>query len=137
MAIGLGRRLEPDRKPAKLARLAAALKAEDGRVGAEFGLAEEFGYETQPAVSVHRRDPEALAWHHGYKALKAALAGSKAPTGDLWDDVRPELVARLAASGYVCCKPPAALLALWRRRKGADDTHLSPPPGEGVQRAAR
>ena len=47
---------------------------------------------------------EALIWHHGYKGLDAALKAAEAPTGDLREDVRAELVAKLAADRYLCFK---------------------------------
>jgi hypothetical protein len=40
---------------------------------------------------------EALIWHHGYKGLDAALKAAENSTGDLWEDVRAELVATFAA----------------------------------------
>ena len=44
---------------------------------------------------------EALIWHHGYKGLDAALKAAEAPpTGDLRQDLRAELVAKLAADRY-------------------------------------
>ena len=66
---------------------------------------------------------EALIWHHGYKGLDAALKASEAPTGDLREDVRAELVAKLAADRYLCFKHAdlaqrAAMLELWSRRRG-------------------
>jgi hypothetical protein len=67
---------------------------------------------------------EALIWHHGYKGLDAALKAAEAPpTGDLREDVRAELVAKLAADRYLCFKHAdlaqrAALLDLWGRRRG-------------------
>ena len=66
---------------------------------------------------------EALIWHHGYKGLDAALKAAEAPTGDLREDVRAELVAKLAADRYLCFKHAdlaqrAAMLELWSRRRG-------------------
>jgi hypothetical protein len=66
---------------------------------------------------------EALIWHHGYKGLDAALRAAEAPTGDLREDVRAELVAKLAADRYLCFKHAdlaqrAAMLELWSRRQG-------------------
>ena len=66
---------------------------------------------------------EALVWHHGYKGLDAALKAAEAPTGDLREDVRAELVARLAADRYVYFKQAdavqrATLLGQWSQRKG-------------------
>ena len=66
---------------------------------------------------------EALIWHHGYKGLDAALKASEAPTGDLRENVRAELVAKLAADRYLCFKQAdlpqrAAMLELWGRRRG-------------------
>jgi hypothetical protein len=66
---------------------------------------------------------EALIWHQGYKGLDAALKASEAPTGDLREDVRAELVAKLAADRYLCFKHAdlaqrAAMLELWSRRRG-------------------
>jgi hypothetical protein len=66
---------------------------------------------------------EALVWHHGYNGLDAALNAAEAPTGDLREHVRAELVARLAADRYLYFKQAdvvqrAALLARWSRRKG-------------------
>ena len=67
---------------------------------------------------------EALIWHHGYKGLDAALKAAEAPpTGDLRQDVRAELVAKLAADRYLCFKHAdldqrAAMLELWSRRRG-------------------
>jgi hypothetical protein len=67
---------------------------------------------------------EALIWHHGYKGLDAALKAAEAPaTGGLREDVRVELVAKLAADRYLCFKHAdvferAAMLDVWRRRQG-------------------
>ena len=66
---------------------------------------------------------EALIWHHGYKGLDAALKAAENPTGDLREDVRTELVARLAADRYLCFKHAdigerAAMLERWSRRRG-------------------
>jgi hypothetical protein len=66
---------------------------------------------------------EALIWHHGYKGLDVALKASEASTGDLREDVRAELVAKLAADRYLCFKHAdlaqrAAMLELWSRRRG-------------------
>jgi hypothetical protein len=66
---------------------------------------------------------EALIWHHGYKGLDAALKAAENPTGDLREDVRAELVAKLAADRYLCCKHAdvferAAMLEVWSRRRG-------------------
>ena len=67
---------------------------------------------------------EALIWHHGYKGLDAALKAAEAPpTGDLRQDLRAELVAKLAADRYLCFKHAdlaqrAAMLELWSRRRG-------------------
>jgi hypothetical protein len=47
---------------------------------------------------------EALIWHHGCKGLDAALKAAEAPTGQLREDVRAELVAKLAADRYLCFK---------------------------------
>jgi hypothetical protein len=65
---------------------------------------------------------EALVWHHGYKGLDAALKAAEAPTGDLREDVRAELVAKLAADRYLCFKHAdlsgrAAMLERWARRR--------------------
>lgn len=66
---------------------------------------------------------EALIWHHGYKGLDAALKAAEAPTGELREDVRAELVAKLAADRYLCFKHAdlaqrAAMLEVWSRRQG-------------------
>jgi hypothetical protein len=66
---------------------------------------------------------EALVWHHGYKGLDAALKAAENPTGDLREDVRAELVAKLAADRYLCFKHAdvfqrAAMLEVWSRRRG-------------------
>jgi hypothetical protein len=66
---------------------------------------------------------EALIWHHGYKGLDAALKAAEAATGNLRDDVRAELVAKLAADRYLCFKHAdlaerAAMLEVWSRRRG-------------------
>jgi hypothetical protein len=67
---------------------------------------------------------EALVWHHGYKGLDSALKAAEAPpTGDLREDVRVELVAKLAADRYLCFKHAdvferAAMLNVWSRRRG-------------------
>ena len=44
---------------------------------------------------------EALIWHHGYKGLDAALKAAEAPTGSFSDDLRAELVAKLAVARYM------------------------------------
>ena len=49
-----------------------------------------------------RLEAEALVWHHGYKGLDAALKAAETPTGQLQEDVRAELVAKLAADRYLC-----------------------------------
>ncbi len=66
---------------------------------------------------------EALIWHHGYKGLDAALKAAEAPTGELREDVRAELVAKLAADRYLCFKHAgladrAMMLERWSRRRG-------------------
>jgi hypothetical protein len=66
---------------------------------------------------------EALIWHHGYKGLDAALRAAENPSGDLREDVRAELVAKLAADRYLCFKyadvfERAAMLEVWSRRRG-------------------
>lgn len=66
---------------------------------------------------------EALIWHHGYKGLDAALTAAEKPTGDLRQDVRANLVARVAADRYLHFKSAdlaerAALLSLWSQRPG-------------------
>lgn len=66
---------------------------------------------------------EALIWHHGYKGLDSALKAVENPTGILREDVRSDLVARLAADRYVVFKSAdlaerAALLEQWSRRRG-------------------
>ena len=66
---------------------------------------------------------EALIWHHGYKGLDAALKAVEAPTGNLRQDVRAELVATLAADRYLCFKHAdlaerAMMLKCWSRRRG-------------------
>jgi hypothetical protein len=66
---------------------------------------------------------EALIWHHGYKGLDTALKAAEAPTGDLREDVRAELVAKIAADRYLCFKHAdvferAAILEVWSRRRG-------------------
>jgi hypothetical protein len=66
---------------------------------------------------------EALIWHHGYKGLDAALKAAENPTGDLREDVRAELVAKLAADRYLCFKHAdilqrSALLDVWSLRRG-------------------
>jgi hypothetical protein len=66
---------------------------------------------------------EALIWHHGYKGLDAALKTAENPSGDLREDVRAELVAKLAADRYLCFKHAdvferAAMLEVWSQRRG-------------------
>ena len=66
---------------------------------------------------------EALIWHHGYKGLDAALKAVEAPTGNLREDVRADLVARFAADRYLRFKKAdllerAILLERWSRRPG-------------------
>ena len=66
---------------------------------------------------------EALIWHHGYRGLDAALKAAEHPTGDLREDVRAELVARLAADRYLCFSHAdlgerARMLERWSRRRG-------------------
>lgn len=66
---------------------------------------------------------EALIWHHGYKGLDAALKAAEAPTGELQEDVRAELVAKFAADRYICFKHAdlaerAMMLERWSRRRG-------------------
>jgi hypothetical protein len=66
---------------------------------------------------------EALIWHHGYKGLDAALKAAETPMGKLREDVRAELVAKLAADRYLCFKHAdlaqrVAMLELWSRRRG-------------------
>ena len=66
---------------------------------------------------------EALIWHHGYKGLDAALKAAETPTGELREDVRAELVAKLAADRYLCFKHAdlaqrAEMLDRWGRRSG-------------------
>jgi hypothetical protein len=66
---------------------------------------------------------EALIWHHGYKGLDAALRAVEAPTGNLREDVRADLVARFAADRYLSFKKAdllerAILLERWSRRPG-------------------
>jgi antirestriction protein ArdC len=66
---------------------------------------------------------EALIWHHGYKGLDAALKAAEAPTGDAREDIRAELVARIAADRYLRLKEAslierAALLQAWSQRNG-------------------
>jgi hypothetical protein len=66
---------------------------------------------------------EALIWHHGYKGLDAALKAAEDPTGDLREDVRAELVAKLAADRYLIFKQAdvfgrATMLELWAHRRG-------------------
>jgi hypothetical protein len=65
---------------------------------------------------------EALIWHQGYKGLDAALKSAENPSGDLREDVRAELVAKLA-DRYLCFKHAdvlerAAMLEVWSRRRG-------------------
>jgi hypothetical protein len=66
---------------------------------------------------------EALIWHHGYRGLDAALKAAEAPTGEVREDVRAELVAKLAADRYLCFKHAdlaerAMMLERWSRRRG-------------------
>lgn len=66
---------------------------------------------------------EALIWHHGYKGLDAALNAAEAPTGNLRQDVRAELIAKLAADRYLCFKHAdvferAKMLDRWALRPG-------------------
>jgi hypothetical protein len=66
---------------------------------------------------------KALIWNHGYKGLDAALKAAENPRGDLREDVRAELVAKLAADRYLCFKHAdvfgrAAMLEVWSRRRG-------------------
>lgn len=66
---------------------------------------------------------EALIWHHGTKGLDAALKAAEAPTGNLREDVRAELVAKFAADRYLCFKHAdvfghAVMLDVWGRRPG-------------------
>ena len=71
-----------------------------------------------PAIRLGGREAEALIWHHGYKGLDAALKAAEAPTGQLRQDVRAELVAKLAADRCIGFKHPdvaerAAMLEVW------------------------
>jgi hypothetical protein len=66
---------------------------------------------------------EALIWHHGCKGLDAALKAAEAPKGELREDVRAELVAKVAADRYLSFKHAdlaqrAAMLEVWSRRRG-------------------
>ena len=79
----------------------------------------EFLRQYRPAVVT----AEALIWHHGYKGLDAALKAAEAPTGSFRDDLRAELVAKIAVARYLMFKDAdavrrAALLELWSQRKG-------------------
>jgi hypothetical protein len=80
---------------------------------------------------------EALIWHHGYKGLDSALKAAEAPpTGDLREDVRVELVAKLAADRYLCFKHAdlferTAMLDRWARRRG-QMIHPAETPGPDV-----
>jgi hypothetical protein len=81
---------------------------------------------------------EALVWHHGYKGLDSALKAAEAPpTGDLREDVRVELVAKLAADRYLCFKHAdlferAAMLDRWTRRRGQMIYPAGTPAPEAV-----
>jgi hypothetical protein len=84
---------------------------------------------------------EALVWHHGYKGLDAALKAAEAPTGDLREDVRAELVAKLAADRYLCFKDadPAGrgeMLERWARRRGQMIRVTGAPRAEVASRSA-
>jgi hypothetical protein len=67
---------------------------------------------------------EALVWHHGYRGLGSALRAAEAPpTGNFREDVRADLVAKLAADRTLCFKHAdlferAAMLDRWARRRG-------------------
>lgn len=79
---------------------------------------------------------EALIWHHGYKGLDAALKAAEAPTGALREDVRAELVAKLAADRYLCFKHAdlaqrAVMLEVWSRRRG-QMIRIAGTPGSNV-----
>jgi hypothetical protein len=79
---------------------------------------------------------EALIWHHGYKGLDAALKAAENPTGELREDVRAELVAKLAADRYLCFKQAdvfqrAAMLERWSRRRG-QMIHVDDGPASNV-----
>lgn len=83
---------------------------------------------------------EALIWHHGYKGLDAALKAAEAPPGNLREDVRAELVAKLAADRYLCFKHAdltqrAAMLETWSRRRG-QMIHVAGSPGSKAAPAA-
>jgi hypothetical protein len=76
---------------------------------------------------------EALVWQHGYKGLDAALKAAESPTGDLREDVRADLVAKIAAGRYLQFKHAdvferAMMLEVWSRRRGqmirTDAPHL-------------
>lgn len=80
---------------------------------------------------------EALIWHHGYKGLDAALKAAENPSGDLREDVRAELVAKLAADRYLCLKHAdvferAAMLEVWSRRRGQMILSPDAPPREAA-----
>jgi hypothetical protein len=85
---------------------------------------------------------EALVWHHGYKGLDAALKAVEAPaTGDLGEDVRAELVAKLAADRYLCFKHAdlsgrAEMLERWARRRGQMIRVAGAPPAEPASLSA-
>jgi hypothetical protein len=57
------------------------------------------------------------------QGVDAALRAVEAPTGDLREDVRAELVAKLAADRYLCFKHAdlakrAMMIECWSRRRG-------------------
>jgi hypothetical protein len=84
---------------------------------------------------------EALIWHHGYKGLDAALRAAENPTGNLREDVRAELVAKLAADRYLCFKHAdllrrAAMLEVWSRRRGQMIRVAEAPLGDAVSAPA-
>ena len=84
---------------------------------------------------------EALIWHHGYKGLDAALRAAEAPTGELREDVRAELVAKLAADRYLCFKHAdlaerATMLERWSRRRDQMIRVAAPLPSNVVPTSA-
>ena len=76
-----------------------------------------------PPVPASRRDSRGADLAPRNKGLDAALKAAEAPTGSFRDDLRAELVAKIAVARYMMFKDAdpvrrAALLELWSQRKG-------------------
>jgi hypothetical protein len=92
-----------------------------------------------PAIPLGGRDGRGADLHHGYKGLNAELRAAEAPPGSLWENVRADLVARLAANRYLCFKDAdlaqwAAMLEVWRRRRG--QMISQPEPRQDIRAAS-